>query len=140
MLRTNTTRRGGNVAAVTAVCLIGILGVTALTMDGGLLMDKRRQVQAAADAAALAGASDLYYNWFSYYGKQDTPTQTAKAAALAEAKANGFENGVNGVTVDVRILPTTGPFAGKDGHVEVVISSSQKRFFSRLWGSDDITY
>jgi hypothetical protein len=139
MLRTNT-RRDGNVAAVTAACLVGMLGVTALTLDGGMLMDKRRQVQAAADAAALAGAADLYWNWFSYYGKQDTPSGTARAAALAEAKANGYEDGVNGVTVQVRILPTTGPFANKDGHVEVVISASQTRFFSRLWGSDDTTY
>jgi hypothetical protein len=139
MLRTNH-RRGGNVAALTAVSLVGLLGVAALTLDGGVLMDKRRSVQAAADAAALAGASDLYANWFTYYGKTDTPTGSGVKAAKAAAKANGYEDGVNGVEVKVYILPQSGPFASKDGHCEVIITASQKRFFSRLWGSDDISY
>jgi Flp pilus assembly protein TadG len=133
-------RRDGNVAAVTAVCLIGILSVSALTLDGGLIMEKRRDAQSAADAAALAAAADLYYNWFTYFGKTDTPTGTAAAAAQAQAKANGYENGVNGVTVTVNILPKSGPFKNTDGHAEVIISASQKRFFSKIWASDDTTY
>jgi hypothetical protein len=139
MLRTNP-RRPGNVVAVTAVCLVGILSVTALALDGGLLMEKRRGVQTAADSAALAAAADLYWNWFTNFGKTDTPEGTAVAAAKAQAKANGYEDGVNGVTVTVNILPKSGPFMNVPGHAEVIISASQQRFFSGMWASDDTVY
>src|SRR5206468_2059424 len=44
--------------------LIGVLSVVALSLDGGMMVDKRRSVQSAADAAALAAADDLYANWW----------------------------------------------------------------------------
>ena len=51
------------------------------------------------------------------------------------AKQNGFEDGVNGVTVEVHIPPTSGPFTGMLGHCEVKISCEQARYFSRVFGS-----
>ena len=56
-------RREGTVTVLVAVSLIGILSITALSLDGGMLLDKRRQAQTASDSAALAAAADLYYNW-----------------------------------------------------------------------------
>ena len=50
-----------------------------MSLDGGMLMDKRRQVQCAADAAALAAADDLYYNWWANKGAD--PTNTAAGCA-----------------------------------------------------------
>jgi hypothetical protein len=137
--------RTGNVAVVFAVSLVAILSVVALALDGAMLMDKRRQVQSVADSAALAAANDLYKNWFSNvltYGGQYgyDPAGTAKAAALAEAKANGYENGVNGCTVTVNIPPQSGPFAGDACHTEVIISTSQQQYFSRVFGSTSVSY
>jgi Flp pilus assembly protein TadG len=132
-------RRDGTVVVVTAVCLVGMLAVVALSLDGGMLLDKRRQAQSAADAAAIAAACDMYQNWWQYHGTSD-PTGSAAASARAVAKANGFEHGVNGCTVDVNVPPLAGPFAGVAGHAEVVINTSQKRYFSRLFGSDDVPY
>lgn len=144
---TRPAARRGTVVVVVAVCLVAMLAAVALSLDGGIMMDKRRQAQCAADSAALAAANDLYKSWFitsSAYGSQFQgldPNGTARAAALAEAKANGYEDGVNGCTVTVNIPPQSGPFKNKPTHTEVIISHSQPRLFSKLFGSgDDITY
>ncbi len=135
MLR-NTHRRRGYVIVVVAISLIAILGALALTLDGGLLMDRRRAAQSSADASALAAADDLYLNWWANQGLD--PTGTARRAAAATAAANGFADGENGCTVEIRIPPTTGPSAGLAGHVEVVITAVQPRYFSRIFGTEAI--
>ena len=143
MIRTNAKRKGTVVVAV-AVSLVAILGVVALSLDGGLLVDKRRQTQSAADAAALAAASELFASVFTNGGLDNGPIvanpQAPAAGTIAQfakkvAMENGFEDGTNGVSVQVFIPPQTGPFKGTRGHVEVVISSPQPRHFSRVFGS-----
>lgn len=129
-------RRSGTVVVVVTVALIAILSIVALSLDGGALLDVRRQAQSAADAAAIAAAGDLYANWWTYQGLD--PGGTAAAAAQATAAGNGFVNGANGCTVQVHIPPQSGLFAGKAGHVEVLISVPQQRYFSRLFGTDVI--
>jgi uncharacterized membrane protein len=37
--------------------------MVAIALDGGMMFDRRRSCHAAADAAALAAAEDLHYNW-----------------------------------------------------------------------------
>src|SRR5262245_44788465 len=49
--------RSGTVAVHLAVCLVAILSVLAFSLDGGILLAQRRQIQAAADASALAAAA-----------------------------------------------------------------------------------
>lgn len=141
-MRRPNRRRAGNVAVVVAVALVGILSVVALSLDGGLMMDKRRQVQSAADAAALAAADDLYVNWFATRLSGGTSgldwNGTAVKAAKAAAAADGYTDGVDGCAVTVNIPPQSGPFKGAAGHTEVIISKPQKRFFSRLFGSQDV--
>src|SRR4029453_8879185 len=103
-------RPAGTVVIAVMVCLIALLSILALSLDGGLVLDKRRQAQAAADAAAIAGASELFKSWFSNKGLDEgTKRGTGPAAGtIAEfpkevAAAKGFEDGVNGVTVEVHI-------------------------------------
>src|ERR1051325_1629941 len=104
-------KRFGSVTVQVAACLVVLLSFTALTVDGGLLMDQRQRVQSAADAAAVAAAEDLYLNWQTYHGSDSAGT--AKAAAQASAAANGFPNPT------VNIPPQSGPFAGQAGYAEV---------------------
>src|SRR5215831_17708785 len=130
-------RRRGTVAVLVAICLTVILGIVAIAVDGGLLMEDRRQVQAAADAAALAAAIDLYNNYSTNYGLD--PSGTAAKSAQTTAAANGFANNVN-ATVVVNIPPKSGPFAGNtNGYAEVIIQTSQQRAFSRIFGNDNLT-
>ena len=56
-----------------------VIGVVALAVDGGLLLDNHRTVQAAADARPSA-ASDLYANWSAIPG----PIQGKAADASAD--------------------------------------------------------
>jgi hypothetical protein len=131
-----TNARRGLTAPLVAVCLIVLMSVVAIALDGGLLFDQRQRVQAAADAAALAAVENLYYNWQANSGK-DTGG-TALAAALANASANGYNNDGATSIVTVRIPPTTGAFVGLDGYAEVIIQFNQKRGFSAIFGGGDI--
>jgi len=140
MIRNQSPSRKGNVTVVVAVCMVGIMSIVALSLDAGMMLDKHRQIQAAADSASLAGAIDLYSHWYSNpVSGLDNTSGTARAAALNAAKANGFENGVNTCVVTVNIPPTSGDHVGQSGHVEVIISYTQKRFFSRLFGNEDVS-
>lgn len=137
MLRNPQPRREGTVVIVVLLSLVALLSIVALSLDGGILMDKRRQTQSAADAAAYAAASELYLNWFTTKGL-DTPDAAAVNTAKAVAASNGFTDGVNGCSVVVNIPPLSGQFAGQLGHAEVIISIQQRRYFSRMFGTDDV--
>lgn len=100
-------------------------------------MDKKQSAQAAADAAAMAAASDLLQQATAGAGGYDA-SGTARASALATAAANGFNN--DGITsvVTVNMPPTSGNFSGKAGYAEVIVKNIQKRAFSLVFGSADL--
>jgi Flp pilus assembly protein TadG len=133
----NRRLRRGAVAVLVAVCLIPMLAVVAIVLDGGVLLDDRRQAQTAADAAALAAATDL----FNYYKTNQgaDPGKTAKTSALTTAKADGYNNDGTTSVVTVNIPPKSGPFTGKAGYVEILITYNQPRFFSNVLGSGSLT-
>jgi hypothetical protein len=129
-------RRHGMVAVQVTLTLTALLSVTALAVDGGILLAERRHAQAVADAAALAGAIDLFTH-YPYNNGYDT-SGTAKASALTTAAANGYSN--DGVTsiVTVNIPPQSGYFVGDPGYVEVIVQYNQPRGFSNLFGSGPV--
>ncbi len=139
MVLRKTPTRDGNVAVIVAVCLVAILGSVALSLDGGQQLDKRRQIQCAADAAALTAAGELYANWWATTPRgTDTTAGHARQLAYSVAAKNGFVNGVNGCTVTVNVPPLNGPFANVPTHAEVIISVDQDRFFSRIFSNDTV--
>src|SRR5258708_4253166 len=96
------SRRGG-VSVWLILGLTAILGILALGMDGGRMQEERRRAQATADAAALAAATDLYANWWTYHGKDHA--NSAQNAALRAASANGYLNDGTTSVVAVNIPP-----------------------------------
>jgi len=141
--------RPGNVCVLVAFCLTVVVGVAAIAIDGGLLMDDVQKVHAAADASAMAGAVQLFKNWQGQGGLD--LDQSARNAALALAATNGFTNdGTDSVitpnAVDqsgkplhgIWCPPISGDHVGVPGYIEVVIEYNQKRNFSKLYGSDRI--
>ena len=86
----------GQVLVMTLVCMGILFGALGLAVDVGLLFHARRNMQTAADAAAMAGATEMYYN--------GATNVTAKADAAA--KANGVDNTVTGNIVIVSTSPT----------------------------------
>ena len=132
----HTNKRRGAVAPLVAVSLVAMIGVVALALDGGLLLDNHRRVWAGADASALAAADDLFRNYRTNNGLD--PSGTARASALSTAAANGYSNdGVNSV-VTVNIPPKSGKFVGRAGYAEVIIQFNQKRGFSSFFSSGDL--
>jgi hypothetical protein len=124
------------VAVLVVVALTAMLGIVAIALDGGLLLDQKRRAQAGADAAALAAAEDLYKNYQTGQGLDGAGT--AKASALSTAAANGYNNDGATSTVTVNIPPTSGDHVSQAGYVEVIIEFNQKRGFSGIFGSGDL--
>src|SRR5438132_8466767 len=100
-MRHRDIKRIGTVAVLVAVCLTVLLSFVAIAIDGGLLMDDRRRAQSAADAAAMAGAADLFLKWQTNAGVDNQGTAVAKASATSAA--NGFPN------PEVYCPPQSGP-------------------------------
>jgi Flp pilus assembly protein TadG len=113
-MRPQSRRAGeGQILVVFALCMLVIMGIVGLAIDGGGTYAQRRDQQSAADLAALAGAND--------YLVTNTST-TAIARARAIAASNNFTNGA-GSTVAVAISTSNGVA------VTVAIDSSHRNSF-----------
>jgi len=118
-----TARRPGQILVLFVILLVALLGMLGLVIDCGLLMATHRKTQNAADSAATAAAMDL---------------MRGQSAAVARAKAQQFALTYYGVTLadaDVRIPPTTGPYAGNASFVEVVASHTYESHFIQVTGA-----
>ena len=109
----------GNVAIMTAMLAVPLVGFSALAVDVGVWEVNKSAMQGAADQAALAAGLTM---------------SVGKGAAQQEAKgvaaAHGFVHGVASVSVAVNIPPTTGSYVGNANAVEVVITQQQQGFMS----------
>lgn len=129
-------QRRGMIAVQVALSLTALLSVAALAVDVGILLAEQRHAQAAADAAALAGAIDLYTNYPTNNGTD--PNSTALKSAEDTAATNGYTNDGTTNTVTVNIPPQSGLFVGVAGYVEVIVQYNEPRFFSNVFGSGAI--
>ena len=120
----------GQVLVITVLAMTVLLGFLAFAVDMGLLFHAKRNIQIAADAAAIAGALDYEIN---------TSVTKAQAAGQAASTANGFTNGVNGVTVTINPPPVYGPEATKVGYVEAIVQQTNPTFFMGIVGPKTIT-
>jgi Flp pilus assembly protein TadG len=102
-----------------AVAVPVFAGVVAVGAETGNFYRVKRQMQNAADAAALSASID------SVAGKSPAAIATD---ALYQAQRNGFTNGVDNVTVTVNSPPLSGPNVSTPGAVEVVIQKSSQSF------------
>lgn len=117
--------RRGSVALQTALIMLVLLGMVSLGVEITFLLMKHRQMQTAADAAAVAGASAI---------------SISEAAISNEAKGvsadQGYIDGVDQTTVTVHHPPVKGPHLGDDSYVEVIVSQPQTLSLARLFHAD----
>ncbi len=116
----------GQVLIILVFAVIGLLGFTALAIDGGMTYSDRRNAQNAADAAALAAA----------YAAAHDPTTLTKPQndnnsiwgyAMAVANDNGYDNAnAPAQTVDVYYPPADGTYQNNPAYIQVKISSLVK--------------
>ena len=121
----------GQVIVFTAMCITVLLGFMALATDIGFLLNDKRQVQTAADCAAVAAAGELKYAGVDGYASTQA---AADAAGKASAKQNGFTHGSNGTTVTVHNPPQSGPHQTQTDYAEVILQQSEPTFFMKLFG------
>ena len=81
----------GQIYVLVAMAMTVLIGMAGLVVDVGLLYVDRRQMQTAADAAAVAGANALHGS--------STVSAGYQTAATDAAGNNGFTNGVNRVSI-----------------------------------------
>ena len=118
-----SARRGAMLALV-GLSMIGVMGMMAVAIDVGSLQRQRRIAQTAADAGAMAGASEIQRGRFDL----------VNASALAETTRNGFTTGADGVTVTVANGPVSGYYIGNARYVEVVVQRNVPSLFASLLG------
>jgi len=107
----------GQTLVMTALCATVLIGFMGLAVDVGVLFHAKRNLQTAADDAAIAAA--LNYQFVL----NGDPTAAAKAAAL--------KNGVAGSYVTVLSSPTTGYHQGL-GFFEVRVVQPQVAFLAAV--------
>ncbi len=138
-------RRRGTVVILAAVCLTVIIGVVALATDGAILLSNKRYAQATADAAALAGASLIVTNQSDGVDSNGKVRQAIQKAV----DANSSRSGMSLSQVTIRIAPQqplqpsptitddTGQL--RKGYMEVIVTYTQQRYFSGIFGGGDLT-
>src|ERR1039458_9551407 len=115
----------GQTTILIALCLLCLCGMTGFAVDAGMMFRAKRNLQIAADAAAISGAAELNYG-------------DAAAAAQAAAVQNGETNGVNGATVTVNNPPAAGSHTGS-AYVEVIVSQVEPTYFMKALHLNSLT-
>ncbi|MDZ4178087.1 MAG: Tad domain-containing protein, partial [Coriobacteriia bacterium] len=108
----------GAVAVLVAVLIVALLAFAAIVVDAGAVYAQRRQMQTAADSAALAGVQEL-------------PGDPASAMAVADSYAVGNIDGA-----DDRTFSIQSTFAANDTIVAELRQTAMGLFFARVMGHD----
>lgn len=118
----------GQVLVMTLFCMGCLLGALGFAVDVGVLFNARRQMQTAADAAAMAAATEAYYN--------GTGSTNIDQRAYDAAKANGVDHSVTGNVVMVTVGPTLQPGSVScSSCVEVQLSAPTHTIFMQTMSS-----
>ena len=120
MGNTQRHREDGQMLVIFAICLVAIIGMTGLVIDGGLTFVQQREQQNVADTAAMAGA---------YAYVNSNLTSDAAPAARAAAAANGYVTGTDGVTITVTTSVSSGAI-----EVTATVTKPHRNYFSGLLG------
>lgn len=136
----------GQILILTAVGLFVMLAVAALVIDVGFSWMLHRQEQNAADPGAIAAARWLRDSNGNVMAPV-TVQSSMNGDACFYAQMNGFFVGDTncsralGTSQDLQVKspPTSGPYVGTDGYVQVTIRGSHPAFFSRIFGQGQQT-
>ena len=119
-VRRNSKDESGQVLVLTAASLVALMGFMGLAIDVGMLLRTQRQMQIAADAAAVAGALDYKYN-----GSGSSAVTQGCNAATANGVTGTCTTGACTTATSAQVCimtpPSDGPNAGATGFVEAVV-------------------
>ena len=121
--RTPQSGRRGSVAIQIGILTTVLIGMAGLGTEIPYLMFKHRQMQTAADSAALGAGVALARGY---------PALATEANGIAAAL--GFVNGAGNVTVTVNNPPKSGTYTSNSSAVEVIIIQPQTLRMAGLLG------
>ena len=110
----------GQAAVLTILFMTVLLGSSAMALDVGTWFHAKRQLQAEADAAALAGAQAL-----------PESTADAQALALQYSAKNGGDLSASGISFSSETTP--------NDTINVHLTAPEPGFFSKLFGINAVT-
>src|ERR1700676_2538491 len=99
-------KQSGQALVGTAIAVVVLAGFTGLAIDMGTLRYQKRLEQTAADAAAIAGASNLVFKSGVTAGAQTAPAQNAFSANSGGTTCTANPNTIGCVGVTVNNPPT----------------------------------
>ena len=126
-IHTRVPSERGQAIILIVFAILGLLGMTALAIDGGNAFADQHRAQTAADAAALTAALTRIEagDW--------------RAAALESAETNGYDNNGTTNTVELNTPPVTGTYAGNSEFIQVIVTSHLRTYFGPVIGLREIT-
>jgi Flp pilus assembly protein TadG len=136
----------GSILVLASLCMVVLLSILGFAIDVGHLRQVRRQLQTAADAAALAAAIEVPVCGNS---PNCSTMQSAAQSALTENNLTATTtltncSGTPGSAVTLTInnpacSVATDPNLGKSNYVEAVVSEPVPTYFGALVGMSSIT-
>jgi hypothetical protein len=129
-MRQRSRSERGQAFALMIIALIALLGTAAIVMDVGFAWYAKRQVQASADAAALAGAQEL----------PDVAAATSRASQYAALNTpNNLNNFAVNVTTRCSVSASTSAWCGpgkayQANTIAVTETGSTPTWFARVFG------
>jgi hypothetical protein len=137
------THERGQALVVIALAIIGLVAITALTIDGGNAYSDRRHAQNAADTAALAAAQSKVRNPGSIGTWKESGRQRAEDNQYADSD---YTTGSSSDKVNVEVYSCTeaasscpAPYAGDNEYIQVIITSIVDTYFAPIVGISTIT-
>lgn len=157
MLRKNISQKGQALILV-ALGMIGLVGITALAIDGGNSFAERRRAQNAADTASLAGALEITQdiriddsgNVFNSPDNDTVNWYDATENLILENMSNVpgvvFTYDIPSVIVNSELLPfpgldckgNEGPYYQNSDYIQVLINIKVDTFFGKVVGINEL--
>lgn len=134
-MRHHPQQARGQSLIVIVFAIIGLIGLTALAVDGGNIFSERRHAQTAADSAVLAAALAKVHD------------QDWRTAAMGIARSNGyFDDRVNDtvtfnnppVANDCNPNDTASIYVGNDEYIQAIIEVNVQTYFASVVGFDTL--
>jgi len=130
----------GQALALTAGLLVVLMGFAGLAIDMGVMRYEKRLQQTAADAAAIAGASNLGFGGITS-GAQDAASQVGFTDNGGGQVSNCVGAAVGTICVQVNNPPNSGPHQGDSTgncppapscYVEVLVAEVHPTYFMKI--------
>jgi Flp pilus assembly protein TadG len=133
-MRIKSPSERGQAIILIVLSIVGLLGLTALAVDGGNAYSERRRAQNAADTAVLDAALAKLRG------------QNLYTEGLARAASNKYvdadptaASSSPDVNVEIYNPPITGPYTGNAEYVQARITATVNTYFGKVVGIDTVT-